>query len=1126
MTFEEILDQAIAMLRRRGRLTYGALKRQFDLDDEFLEDLKEELIYGQKLAADEDGRVLVWVGQDARVAGVEPPSAPPPPPAAERRQLTVMFCDLAESTRLAGQLDPEDLRDVIRAYQATCTEVIQRYEGHLAQHLGDGLLVYFGYPQAHEDDARRAVHAGLHIIEAMGALNARLEHDQGLRLAIRLGIHTGLVVVGDIGSREHQEQLALGETPNVAARLQSIAASDTMVISAATHQLTQGYFTCEDLGSHTLKGMAEPMQLYRVLDESGAQSRFDVVQPRNLTPLVGREQEISLLMDRWARVKEGMGHVVVLSGEAGIGKSRLVRVLQDQVTDEAHTVLESRCSPYFQHTALYPVLTMWQRAVGLRRDDPSAVKLEKLERTIRRFDLPLAEVVPLFAAVLSLPLPEERYPRLTLPPNRMKRQTLETLVTIWLQLASQAPLLFIVEDLHWIDPSTLELLELLIDQVPTTPILILLTCRPDFRLPGAPRAHVTPLTLTRLHHDQVARMIVRITRGKLLPPEVVQQLVAQTDGIPLFVEELTKTILESDFLRLANDHYELTGPLPTLSIPATLQDSLMARLDRLVTAKGIAQLGATLGRQFSYALIRAASQLDDTTLQRELGRLVEHEILYQRGLPPQAVYVFKHTLIRDAAYQSLLKSTRQQYHRRIAQVLTEHFADIATTQPELLAYHYTEAGLVESAIDFWQQAGQRAIERSANLEAISHLTKGLELLETLPAAAWHPQRALDMQTALCVPLVATRSITSPEVGQAYGRAWELCQRLGNTPHRFPVLLGLYRFYTLRGEFQPAQALEAQLLRLAQQHQDPALLIEVHRRLGVAQFHRGAFATALDHCRQTTALYDPQAHHAQVFVYGWVDAGVSALGYAAYALWCLGDPAQALRQAQAALRLATELAHPLSLAFAHHFLARVHQHRGEAALVQAHSAQAIAISTAYPFPARRAAGTVLHGWALAAQGQLEAGLAQMRQGLAETVAMQAGIVTRPYFLALVAETHDRAGQYEAGLQALDRARALRHRAQDYDAELHRLTGELLQRAPGGRRLAQGPPEGWLQQALALARRQAARALELRAALSLSRLWQPQGRRDDARALLAEVYGGFDEGFDTADLRQARALLEAL
>jgi class 3 adenylate cyclase/predicted ATPase len=1143
MDFYQVLAQMVELLQREGRASYRALKRQFDLDDDYLEDLKDAILFAHPVV-DEDGRGLVWTGeadvppeptststqptqpevtQEPQPTQAKAPPPEPPTPDAERRQLTVMFCDLVGSTPLSEQLDPEDLREVVRAYQQTCAEVVQRFDGHIAQLLGDALLVYFGWPQAHEDDAQRAVRTGLGMLDAMSTLNTQLERDKDIRLAIRVGIHTGLVVVGEMGGGGHQEQLALGETPNVASRLQGLAEPDTVAISEITYQLIEGYFTCQDLGEQRLKGVAEPMQVYRVLGESGVQSRLDVAPQRGLTPLVGREQEVGLLLDRWTRVKEGMGHVVVLSGEAGIGKSRLVRVLQEHVADEPHTTIECRCSPYFQHSALHPVLTMWQRGVRLHRDDTPDVKLEKLERTLSRFELPLQDTVPLFAHLLSLSLPAERYPPLALAPPRQKQQTLQTLVTIWLKVAARTPLFFIVEDLHWIDPSTLELLDLLLDQVPTTRIFTLLTCRADFRVPWASRAHVTPLILTRLHRDQVETMITRVAGGKPLPPEVVQQVAAKTDGIPLFVEELTKTVLEAGFLREANGQYVLTGPLPTLSIPTTLQDSLMARLDRLVTAKGIAQLGATIGRQFSYELLQAASQLDDTTLQRELVRLVEHEILYQRGLPPQAIYVFKHSLIRDAAYQSLLRSTRQQYHQRIAQMLVEHFPDIAATQPELLAHHYTEAGLPEQATDYWQQAGQRAIERSANLEAITHLTKGLQLLKALPATTKRTQRELDIQTALCVPLAATRSITSPEVGQAYKRAWEICQHVGDTPHFFPVLLGLYRFHTLRGEFQTARELEEQLLDLAHRELDPARLIEVHRRLGTTRFHRGEFTATRTHCKQVTTLYDPLQHHAQVYVYGWLDAGVSALGYEAYALWVLGYPEQALRQSRASLRLAEELSHPLSLAFAHHFMARIHQHRGEGQLAYEHAERAIAISTKQGFPARKAVGTILRGWALAAQGQHDAGIAQMRQGLGDSEAMEAGVVTRPYFLTLLAETYAQMSQIDAGLQVVGEAMATVSRGQDYEAELYRLKGELL--------LAQSvkndtEAESCFHHALDIARRQQAKSWELRAATSLARLWQSQDKRQDASALLAPVYGWFTEGFDTADLQEAKALLEEL
>ena len=625
-----------------------------------------------------------------------------------------MFCDLVDSTALSGQLDPEDLREVVRAYQATCTAVIQHFDGSIAQYLGDGLLVYFGYPQAHEDDAQRAVRAALGIIEAMGTLNTRLELDKSIRLAVRLGIHTGLVVIGEMGGSGRQEQLALGETPNVAARIQGLAAPDTVAISEATSRLIQGYFVCHDLGPHTLRGLAAPMQVYRVLGESGVQSRLEVASARGLTPLVGRESEVTLLLERWEHVKDGTGQVVLLSGEAGIGKSRLVQALKDQVAQEPHTRIEYRCSPYHQHSALAPVIAHIERVLAWERDTVPQEKLSKLEEALARHPWPLPEVLPLLAALLSLPLPAQ-YPPLTLTPERQKQKTLEALLAWLLAETEQQPVLFIVEDLHWVDPSTLEWLSLVVEQSPTARLYGLFTCRPEFASPWPTRTHLTPLTLSRLPRPQAARLVHGVTGGKPLPAEILAQIVAKTDGVPLFVEELTKTVLESGLLQEIEGAYELAGPLPPLAIPTTLQDSLMARLDRLATVKAVAQLGATIGRQFGYELLRAVSPLDDATLQQHLRQLVEAELLYQRGVPPQATYLFKHALIQDAAYQSLLKSTRQQYHQRIAQVLAERFPETAETQPELLAHHYTEAGLggaSDSLLAAGRPAGHPALGES------------------------------------------------------------------------------------------------------------------------------------------------------------------------------------------------------------------------------------------------------------------------------------------------------------------------------------------------------------------------------------------------------------------------------
>ena len=599
MDFYAVLDDVIALLRSRRRVSYGALKRQFGLDDAYLADLKVELIEVHQVAVDQDGTMLVWTGTADTVPGAVPgptettlPPAQAVPPDAERRQLTVLFCDLVDSTRLASQLDPEDLREVVRAYQATCAKVIARFEGHIAQYLGDGLLVYFGYPLAHEDDAQRAVRAGLGIVEALGQLNMQLEQERGVQLAVRLGIHTGLVVVGEVGGDTRQEQLALGETPNLAARLQGIAAPNTQVISAATFQLLGGFFACQPLGTPLLKGLSEPLVVYRVLYESMARSRLEAAGATGLTPLVGREQEIGLLQERWAQVKEGSGQVVLLSGEAGIGKSRLVQVLKEQVASEPQGWLTPcQCSPYHQHTALYPMIELLERVVlRFERAESPTQKLSKLEGFLVQYGLPLAEAVPLFAALLSLPLPGD-YASLPLSPEQQKQQTLQALLTILLRITMQQPVLFVVEDLHWVDPSTLAFLNLLVDQSPTARILALFTCRPDFSPPWMGRSALTQITLHRLTRQQAAEMIHQVAHGKALPPEVVEQIVAKTDGVPLFVEELTKTVLESDFLREADGHYELTGPLPPLAIPATLQDSLMARLDRLATVKGLAQLG-------------------------------------------------------------------------------------------------------------------------------------------------------------------------------------------------------------------------------------------------------------------------------------------------------------------------------------------------------------------------------------------------------------------------------------------------------------------------------------------------------------------------------------------------------
>ena len=616
------------------------------------------------------------------------------------------------------------------------------------------------------------------------------EREWGVHLAVRLGIHTGLVVVGAMGAGARQEHLALGETPNLAARLQALAKPNTLVISAATWQLLGGFFACQALDPLPLPGRAQPLAVYQVVSETTARSRLEAAGSTGLTPLVGREQEVSLLLERWAQVKDGTGQVVLLSGEAGIGKSRLVQVLTEHVATESQAWLTPcQCSPYHQHTALYPWIDLLERVVlHFTREESAQQKLCKLEGHLVQYGLALAEALPLFATLLSLPLPPD-YAPLTVSPAQQKQQTLHALLTILLRIAAQRPVLLVMEDLHWVDPSTLELLNLLVDQGPTARILTLLTFRPDFRPPWIGRAHCTQVTLSRLPRRQAAELTSRVAHGKALPPEVVEQVVAKTDGVPLFVEELTKMMLESGLLQEREDGYALTGPLPALAIPATLHDSLMARLDRLGTVKSLAQLGATLGHEFSYALLRAVSPWDEVIVQHGLQQLVAAEFLYQRGVPPQTTYTFKHALIQDAAYQSLLKSTRQQYHQRIAQVLEARFPALSATQPELVAQHYTAAGCPAQAVGYWQRAGQHASDRSAPLEAISHCTTGLALLTTLPETPAHTQQALTLYIALGAALLVTKGHAAPEMEHAYTQARALCQQVGETPISFRSCLG-------------------------------------------------------------------------------------------------------------------------------------------------------------------------------------------------------------------------------------------------------------------------------------------------------------------------------------------------
>lgn len=1015
MDFYAVVDQAFDLLRSRGRVSYRALRRQFDLGDDDLDALKEELLYAHSDAVTEDGLGLAWTSPPRTTAKITEPENTSAQ-FAERRHLTVLFCDLVDSTPLAGRLDPEDFSEVVQIYQDTCEKVIARYDGHIGAFLGDGLLVYFGFPRAHEDDAHRAVRAGLGIVEAIAQLNTGLVDKRGLSLDVRLGCHTGLVVVGALGGDARREELALGETPNIAARLQGVAAPNTLVISAATHQLLGGLFACESLGTPTLKGVAQPLQLYRVLSESSARTRLEALGMGGLTPLVGREREVALLLDRWTQVLDGQGQVVLLSGEAGIGKSRLVRALTEIAAEGDAWLIPGQSSPYHQHSALYPVIDLLERIVlRFERQESPEQKLRKLEGFLVQNGRPLAETVPLFASLLSIPLTDD-YASLDISPEQQKQRTLRALIDVVMQRAAQQPVLFVIEDLHWFDPTTLELLGLLVEELSTVRVMALFTYRPDFTPPWPARSGVTELTLSRLPPDEVLELVGHVTQGKQLPAEVVRQVVAKTDGVPLFVEELTKMVLESGLLREEEDRYALTSRLPPLAIPSTLHDSLMARLDRLSAVRGLAQLCATVGREFTYPLLKAVASWDDGPLKQGLQQLVTAEFLYQQGLPPQATYRFKHALIQDTAYESLLKSTRQRHHLRIAEVLESRFRETVATEPELLAHHYGEAGLTAKAVPYWQAAGQRALQRSANREAVAHVTRGLEVLGTMPETPERAQQELGLQIMLGAALGATQG--QQAVGHVYTRACELARQGGSTPELFAALWGYWYARIAQGQMPPARELAADYLELARRQRDPLVLAAGHRMLANTAWWQGDLKEALDHSREGLAIYNPEQHRASLVSYGQ-DSGVCCGWIRALTKWVLGYPDQAVHSMDETLARARGLAHPFSEAQTLLFSAHLYQLLREPQAARARAEEALALCIEHGFEAYRTWCLLPRGWAEAQQGHAMEGIANIHEALDARHATGAKAVL-PWFYTVLGEAYGRAGNVDDGLRAAEEA----------------------------------------------------------------------------------------------------------
>jgi class 3 adenylate cyclase/tetratricopeptide (TPR) repeat protein len=1032
-----------------------------------------------------------------------------------------MFCDLVGSTELSTKLDPEDLRELITSFQDHCRGAIQHYEGFIARYMGDGLLVYFGYPQAHEDDAERAVRAGLDVVGSMADLNAKIGKAHGVVLAARIGIATGPVVVGDlVGEGAAEEAAVVGETPNRAARLQGVAQPNQVVIGPMVRRLLGNLFELKDLGQHELKGIAEPVQVWRVVRQVDTHSRDEARRVGSAMPLVGRQEELGLLMRSWEASKEGRGQAVLIQGEAGIGKSRLVDALRERVSPEGHTWITARCSPYHANSTLYPIIEHLKRVVAWKPEDGAEEKLEKLEKSLKSQNLPLEEAVPLYADLMSLPLPEGRYAPLGLNATQQREQTLDALAGWLFEHAEQTPVIHVWEDLHWADPTTLELLGIHIEQSPTVSMLNVLTYRPEFEPPWSMHSHMTPITLNRMERPEVEALIENQAAGKSIPPEVIEHVVSKADGVPLYVEELTKTILGSELLAEDADQYVLMGALSDVRIPVTLQDSLMARLDRLPTLREVAQLGAVIGREFAYEMLRSLADVDEPALQDGLGQLVESELLYQRGRPPRSRYIFKHALIQDAAYHSLLKRTRQQYHQQVAELMKGQLLETVEAQPELLAHHYSEAGSHEQAVEYWHAAGRRAAERSANAESIAHLKRGLEEIRMLPETSEQLRKELEIQTSLGPVLIATMGYGAQEVKDTYTRAKALCDQVGSKLDRFPVLRGLWNSYLFRAEMHEARERGEELLRLAKNIGDSSLVVEAHRVMGTVSFMMGDFVNARDHAERGIEVYDPDQHRELAFVYG-ADPSVVCGLYGAKALWMLGYQARALATMDSALSRVRELSHSHTEAFALCYQASLRQYCRDIPFARDSAKAAVDVASKLGIRQWLAWATILLGWSEVFRGEQKEGILRLQEGLDQW--RPEDLFAVPYFLGLKAEALAEIGQVDEALETLAASLEVSGEGEQwfYAPELHRLRGDLLLQKE---RVEEA--EESLQQALYTARRQQARSLELRAAMSLGRLWRQQGKVGEARKILSEIHGWFSKESDGVDLKETESLLEGL
>jgi class 3 adenylate cyclase/predicted ATPase len=1086
------------------------------LSDQDLKDIGIPLGHRRKILA-----AIVVLTAESATLKPEARSEPDTQDDAERRQITVMFSDLVGSTALSTSMDPEDLREIISAYQKCVAETVQRFDGFVARYMGDGVLAYFGYPRAHEDDAERAVRAGLELITAVTAIKWRAS------LQTRVGIATGLVVVGElIGSGEAQQRDIVGKTPNLAARLQGIAEPNTVVICNSTRRLLGNLFELKDLEPRDLKGIAGPTRAWAALRVSSVASRFEALHPTGLTALVGREEESELLLRRWLRAKSGEGQVVLLSGEAGIGKSRLTAALLESLAKEPHARLRFFCSPQRTDSALHPIISQMESAAGLVPDDTPQARLDKLDAMLARTSTSVVNAT-LFAEMLSL-ANDGRYPALEQTPEQRRQRTLDAFILQMQALTRSGPALMIFEDAHWSDPTSLEALSRAVDRIAALRVLLIVTFRPEFDPPWIGRPHVTALTINRLAQREVETMIDNLVGNEALPASIRQDIIKRTDGIPLFVEEMTKALLEAGSESTDEDAAP-AAPFPTTPVPASLRASLMARLDRLGAAKELAQIGAAIGRTFSHDLLAAVVRRPEAELESALGRLIAAGLLFRQGMPPHATYVFKHALVQDAAYGTLLRKPRCALHARIAETLQNRFEDVAERQPELLARHYTEAGLIEKAAALWGKAGLRSLEHSALGEAAEQLTRALALIAVLPTTPALRREQIQLQVALITPLMHVKGYAAPETKAASERARlliEQAEAFGEPPEN-PLLLYsvLHSFWTasfVAFDGEALRELAGQFLTLAEKRGATIPLMIGHRIMG-SVLHTGAFLEGRAHLDRAIALYNPAEHRSLATVFGQ-DVQVAALSYRSWALWMLGCPDAALTDTSHALKDAREIGQAATLMYALVHAWLIHIQCGDYAAAIAEADELVALADEKGTAFWKAQGMSVQGCTLALTGKAADAVQIIASGIAAWRST-GSTFWMPLYLTYLASAYAEIGELENAWLCIDEAMTAAETTKErwYEADIYRIAGEIALLSP---QPDAAKAETCFERALAIARTQQAKSWELRAAMSMARLWRDQGKRQRARNCLASVYGGFTEGFDTGDLRQAKVLLDAL